>query len=87
MAVRYGKEPAPPTHYVFKEIELALRNGWAVIPVLLNDAPPPDAHHLPLAIRALSSHQFERLRKGSLADDIEHLIARLDEIAVAPGPV
>lgn len=75
----------PLDDYVFKEIELALRNGWAVIPVLLNDAPPPGAHHLPPAIRALSSHQFERLRKGSLADDIEHLIARLDETSGAPA--
>ena len=26
--------------YVAQEIDLGLRNGWTVIPVLLNDAPP-----------------------------------------------
>jgi hypothetical protein len=76
--------------YVSKEIELALRNRWTVIPVLLNDAPLPDALHLPAAIRALSSHQAVRLRQASLGDDIEDLIARLDEIGsrlAGPSPV
>jgi hypothetical protein len=66
--------------YVVKEIELALRHGWTIIPVLLNDASLPDPLSLPLSIRALPDYQVARLRQTSLDDDIEALSARLHEL-------
>jgi hypothetical protein len=79
--------------YVLKEIELGLRNGWTVIPVLLNDATLPEPGSLPQAIRALPGYQVARLRQVSMDDDIEDLSARLEEIstnlndeAAAGGP-
>ena len=72
--------------YVAQEIDLGMRNGWTVIPVLLNDAPLPEGRDLPLAIKALPRHHVARLRQTSLDADIEDLIARLDEIGSArPG--
>jgi hypothetical protein len=71
--------------YVIQEIDLGLRNGWTVIPVLLNDAPLPEGRDLPLAIKALPRHHVARLRQASLDADIEDLIARLDEIGSRPG--
>jgi hypothetical protein len=71
--------------YVTREIDLGLRNGWTVIPVLLNDAPLPDGRDLPLAIKALPRHQVAHLRQASLDDDMESLIARLDELGSQPG--
>jgi hypothetical protein len=70
--------------YVSKEIELGLRNGWTVIPVLLNDATLPDRHELPLAIKALPSYQVAHVRQASLDEDISALLARLDEISSQP---
>jgi hypothetical protein len=70
--------------YVAQEIDLGLRNGWTVIPVLLNDAPLPEGHDLPLAIKALPRLQVARLRQISLDADIEDLIARLGEIGSRP---
>ncbi len=66
--------------YVVKEIDLALRNGWTVIPVLVDDADLPDPSLLPPAIRALPDYQVARLRQSSLDDDIRDLSARLSEI-------
>lgn len=71
--------------YVTREIDLGLRNGWTVIPVLLNDAPLPGGRDLPLAIKALPRHQVAHLRQASLDDDMESLITRLDELGSQPG--
>jgi SIR2-like domain/TIR domain len=70
--------------YVVQEIDLGLRNGWTVIPVLLNDATLPHGRDLPLAIRALPRYQVAHLRQTSLDADVEDLIARLDEIGSRP---
>jgi SIR2-like domain/TIR domain len=66
--------------YVAKEIELALSNGWTVIPVLLNEASLPERDRLPPAVKALLDNQAARLRQTSLEDDIKNLSARLKEI-------
>jgi len=66
--------------YVTREIELALRNGWTVIPVLVDDASLPDPSKLPPAIRALWGRQVARLRQTSLDDDVQDLSVRLNEI-------
>ena len=76
--------------YVLREIDLGLRNGWILIPVLLDNATIPDGRDLPLAIRALPRYQVARLRQASLAADIDDLVARLDEVGSRPpvdGPV
>lgn len=66
--------------YVVQEIELALRNGWIVIPLLVDDASLPDPLQLPPAIRALPDYQATRLRQASLDEDIGNLSARLNEL-------
>jgi hypothetical protein len=66
--------------YVAKEIELALRGGWTVIPVLLNEAGLPEQDKLPPAVRAILDHQAARLRQTSLDEDINMLSARLEDI-------
>ena len=71
--------------YVIQEIDLGLRNGWTVIPVLLDDATLPDGRDLPLAIRTLPRYQAAHLRQTSLDADIEDLIERLDEIGSRPS--
>jgi len=72
--------------YVIKEIELALQNGWTVIPVLVDDARLPDALQLPPAVRALPDCQVARLRQINLDDDVADLGTRLDEIRKARTP-
>ena len=59
--------------YVTKEIELALRNKWTVIPVLVDDASLPDPLQLPPSIRALPDCQAARFRQTNLDDDVEEL--------------
>ena len=73
--------------YVAAEIELGLRNEWTVIPVLLDGAPLPDPRDLPLPLKELPEHHVAHLRQTSLDDDIEHLIARLDEVGSRPPVV
>jgi hypothetical protein len=68
--------------YVLQELELGLRNGWTVIPVLLDGAPRPQAGDLPPAIRALCGYQVAQLRHASLDKDIADLAGWLDEISV-----
>ncbi len=65
--------------YVAEEIDLALRARpqMTVIPVLIEDAELPDPGELPAALKALPSHQQERLRFTSLTEDIDRLIALL----------
>ena len=70
-------------NYVIQEIEMALRNGWTVVPVLLNDAPLPDGRDLPLAIRALPRYQVAYLRQTTLDADVEDLAVRLGDIGSA----
>jgi hypothetical protein len=71
--------------YVIKEIDLALRNGWTVIPVLLNGAPLPDGRDLPLAVRTLPRYHVANVRQTNLDGDIESLVTRLREISSTPG--
>ena len=72
--------------YVVKELELALRNGWTIIPVLLNNSPLPEPTAIPPAIRALTGYQVAYLRQATLDEDIEDLTARLYEISVLIEP-
>ena len=66
--------------YVIKEIDLALQNGWTVIPVLVDDANLPDPLQLPPAVRDLPGGQAARFRQINLDDDVKNLSVRLNEI-------
>lgn len=68
--------------YVVDEIDFALRSGptATVIPVLVDEAVLPDPGELPLSLSRLAACQQERLRHTHLGYDIDHLIARLDEV-------
>jgi SIR2-like domain/TIR domain len=75
--------------FVAAEIDLGLRSGprVTVVPVLVDDAEPPDQSALPPALKALAGCQVARLRHAYLLDDFDHLVTRLVEIAAAgPGP-
>lgn len=72
--------------YVVQEIELARRNGWTLIPVLVNDTPLPDPNRLPRSIRVFHNYQVAHLRQTSLDEDVDELVACLDEISVGPPP-
>lgn len=80
MTTMLGRRQRSDEDYVAKEIDLALRHGWAVIPVLVDDASLPDLAGLPPAIRALRGRQVARLRQTSLVDDVHDLRVRLDKI-------
>ncbi len=68
--------------YAVREIDLALRSPHlTVIPVLVDDAEFPNSVSLPRALRALTDLQVKQLRPANFLDDIEHLIARLAEVA------
>ena len=73
--------------YVVMEIDLALRRSSSItiIPVLVDDAEPPDEGDLPLSLKALSGYQVERLRHTNFLHDAEHLIGRLAEISARPA--
>jgi TIR domain len=68
--------------YVAKEIDMALRSAprVVVIPVLVDDAEPPNPGSLPPALKAISARHVERVRHTHAREDIENLIARLDEL-------
>lgn len=74
--------------YVQKEISLALRNSRSVtvIPVLADEAVLPHADQLPLSLQTLPACQAVHLRPTDLPDDIDALIARLDELRCNPMP-
>lgn len=72
--------------YVIKEIELAIQHGWAVIPVLVDNASLPDRLQLPPSVRELPDCQAARLSQLNLDGDIEELSARLGEIRDGEAP-
>ncbi len=65
------------------EIEVSLRAGIPVIPVLLTGAALPSRAQLPLAIADLADRQAAHLRHRHVAPDAAHLIAQIR--LVAPG--
>lgn len=68
--------------WVRAEIATALEAGIPVIPVLLPGASMPPAARLPDDLRALAARSPVRLDEESWADDVEELIARLEELGV-----
>jgi hypothetical protein len=74
--------------YVVKEIDLAFRSRGlvTVIPVLADNANFPGSADLPRSLKPLPGCQAAQLRPANLRDDIDSLIARLDEIRSHPAP-
>jgi hypothetical protein len=73
--------------YVAREIGLALLSGTplSVIPVLVDDAEPPNPLELPPSLRALPGYQAERLRHTHARLDIAVLVERLRELGGLSG--
>src|SRR5262249_52738828 len=73
--------------YVVKEIDLAFRSRGlvTVIPVLVDNANFPGSADLPRSLKPLPGCQGVQLRPANLSDDIDSLIARLDEIRSHPA--
>ncbi|WP_158846664.1 toll/interleukin-1 receptor domain-containing protein [Saccharothrix deserti] len=61
------------------EIATALDTGKEVVPLLLEDTPPPTRAELPEDIGELAMRQATRVRAAHLAEDVDRLVLRLDE--------
>lgn len=71
--------------WVRMEIADALRRGIPVVPVLLNDTPPPDPASLPADIRDLAKKQAHRVHRDRLDEDLNRLVSRLLELVPRLG--
>ncbi|MFE3176893.1 toll/interleukin-1 receptor domain-containing protein [Amycolatopsis sp. NPDC059090] len=66
-----------PDDWVRREIRLALEGGKRLVPVLIDDATLPAREKLPVDIRALLDHQYRRLHRRSIPQDIDRIVAEL----------
>jgi hypothetical protein len=82
-----GADPADD--YVRLEIESALGRGSGVeiIPVLIDDAPPPDADKLRPSLGRLAAIQLAPLRHTRWDDDVANLLEQIDRVAAARTPL
>lgn len=78
LAARSGGSGAS-IDYMEMEIEVALRAGVQVIPILVDDTEMPDAGDLPPGIRSISSIQALRLRDDAFEEDLEELKEKLNK--------
>ena len=74
-----------PDDPVRREIELALRHGIRIVPVLL-DAVLPAAEQLPPSLASLPSRQAVTVRASRVRPDVEDLIGFLDRTGSMPQP-
>ena len=72
-----------PNDFVRKEVALALAGGQAVIPVLFDDTPPPQAADLPDELAGLSSRDMLQLRGKTL--DYDTQLRELVRLATRAG--
>jgi SIR2-like domain/TIR domain len=78
---------APEEDIVRKEIAFALRgSGLRVLPVLVDGAVMPAAHELPQSIRRLAAVQAVQLRHTQFEQDLQHLIAVIEQMGQTPPP-
>lgn len=70
-----------PEDWVRHEIEVSLRAGIPVIPVLLTGAELPAKSQLPLSIADLADRQAIHLRHRHISPDAGHLIAQIRRVA------
>jgi TIR domain len=69
--------------WVREEIELALKSGKRIIPILLGDADWYADADLPKSILSIRGNQFRRVRVPSAPTDVDELVTRL-KFEVAP---
>ena len=70
-----------PDDYVRVEIELSLRQGLTVIPILIDEAEIPAASELPSSIKQLSYLNVFKLHSGrSFRNDLDNLATQLRQI-------
>ncbi|WP_053738304.1 TIR domain-containing protein [Nocardia sp. NRRL S-836] len=76
-----------PGDWVRLEIELALRNGARVVPVLVGDTRLPEAVDLPPTIAALAGHQYLRLHHRSAEYDLAQILDAVRPLVGSDGSV
>ncbi|MEU3645207.1 toll/interleukin-1 receptor domain-containing protein [Lentzea sp. NPDC034063] len=80
-----------PADWIHREIAAAFDAGVRVVPVLVDDTPPPVAGELPVGLCALANCQGMRVRRKHTRQDVDVLIQRLREaepaLAAKPDPV
>jgi hypothetical protein len=74
-----------PEGWVRHEIEVSLRAGIPVIPVLLTGATLPAKSQLPPSIADLADRQVIHLRHRHVSPDVGHLIAQIRRVAPGVG--
>lgn len=70
------------TDWVRTEIALALFTCVPVLPVLVGDAEPPQAHQLPEDLKPLAYHQHIRLHPRDSDRDLQWIADRLEQLTV-----
>lgn len=75
-----------PPDWVRWEIETALGDGKEVVPLLLEDTPPPTRADLPPDIGELALRQVAYVRAAHLPEDVDRLLRRLEEWVPPPDP-
>lgn len=73
-----------PSDYVRREIELALESDALLVPVLVENAAPPNAELLPPSIRTLHTRNTIELSHKRWQADTEALIRQLERRGIAP---
>src|SRR5260221_1432852 len=68
-----------PNDWVRREVEIGLKRGVRVIPVLMGDVKFPKSEHLPEAIRELASYEFRAVSDRDTRDDVRRLAEHLNK--------
>lgn len=68
------------TDWVRREIAEALAAGIQIVPILTDDAPPPNAADLPADIARLGRYQYLRLHHRNAAYDLRRILDELSSL-------
>lgn len=89
--LRVAEGSVPRIHasgdWVRIEIELALRNGARVVPILVGDTKMPSAAQLPPTISSIAVHQYLRLHHRSAEYDLTQILDAVRPLAGSDGSV
>lgn len=73
-----------PTDWVRVELEMAIRLGKKIIPIIVDDTRMPTARQLPRSIHQVAYQQAHRVRHDSTDTDISDLVDKLELVLAAP---